>query len=540
VRPPAWRLDVMRSAEARPLCFAPLALLCLLGCARTELREPPAPPLLAPSHYLDEPFVLGSATCRLVAAEPMLTEPVTSPPSDPQQALVAEDLTVIQARFRCEDRAGNELPFGKLGARLAWVDRARRVHVPSTRTLLGRKEPQHAVFELPGGSEGLLHARRFDAHSGQPSGANESGSARLYLEPQVGDEQARARARVVIAPWPRLHDRAFDSFLERLVRGLSRPDAASELATRSETEHGRAGLVLGRALYAQALGRGGPRQLSVHSLENVEGQARLTLALEPGPGGRGEGARLSFELTRGAVGQPVIARLLDPEGSKLAVACAARMADLHAHAERAREEASDPLRCNVLGELLPGGCEEVAPALRDEALFVGTRCAADGALGLLLDDAVALPSDLEVRLRRGRALAGLDQGSRYVVSAARSGVVHFEGQHRVSSHGASEGRTSAVLLTALWDHIARLGFMERPAPPGERCSSDERGDTISVRAMGRERSVTDRDGCRGGLSAQELADLRRAIERVAAVDAWIAPDLPVFSRDAEIWVVAAE
>jgi hypothetical protein len=189
---------------------------------------------------------------------------------------------------------------------------------------------------------------------------------------------------------------------------------------------------------------------------------------------------------------------------------------------------------------LPNACHLTPPALLRDALRVRTRCGVSGALDLDVEESEPAPSDFEVKLRRGRSLAPLDAQPRYSVAIARSGVVRFEGQHRVSARGSSEGRTSTAMLAALWGHVSRLGWSARAASESERCLGDERGDIITLHANGQARTVRDRAGCRGGFSSEELARLLRAIERVAGVEAWTAPRFPIFSRDAEVWVVAAE
>lgn len=558
-----------------------LALLGLslaqLGCQRPERMTKAAPPLLAPTHYLDEPFALGTAQCRLLSATPMLTESISD-----NQDLAAEDVSVVELSFACEDARGTPVPFSSLPARLTWIDRARAAHAPTTTTTLGRTQREHVVFQVPSGQDGLLRTRRYDANTGAPVGPHEPGSARLYLEPSAAGAAlitslarptaalaGRAQARVVIAPWPRLHDDALDALLDRLARTLASETSADGL---SETETGHAAIATVRKLYRQTLERFAPNVLALRAIENVEGQPRLTLSLDAGARGSDVPPSTSFslELAPGARGLPTVVRLLDPEGTRNAVECAIQSADLRARVERAENDAAQrtvanaapEAHCNALGVLLPHACPLADVSLLHAALRVQTRCRPSGALGLNLHEASSAPSDFEVKLRRGASLDSRGQGRassedseggpRYSVALSHSGQVLFEGLHAssrelsaarakaVEAGGPREGRTSQALLSALWGYLTRLDWLEREPATGKHCTDGERGDAISVLAHGRTLSVRDKPGCRAGFSGDELLGLRRAIEHVAAVEAWTTPSAPVFSRAAEIWVVAAE
>lgn len=548
----------MRSAERRVSSLRLALLLVLLGCGPHEPRRAGAPPSPAtPTHYLDEWFELGDASqtrCRLTAAEPALTELAT-----PSEGLVAEDLHVVSASFACESAGGAAVSVHDLAARMAWVDEARAPHAHSTRTKLsrvkpGQRAPEQLVFEVPEGREGLLRARTYDAKTGEPAGTRELRGARLRVtraavSPASGIASSAAAsmlgtaakqadaAPLVIAPWPRLHDRALDAFLDRLARTLA-TDAPFE--TLSASPEGHAALASASTLYKRVYERFTPKLLAVRAIENLEGQPRLTLTLESSAAAAPI-ASFEFELTLHQ-GEPSIVRQLDLEAAKRALDCAVDKTDFAARAERARAEQKSATFCNALGVLLPLHCGATDPALLADALRIGTRCGNDGELGLDIHEALAAPLDFEVKLRTGRASgSSLDSVPRYAVTIARSGQVRFEGQQWVGARGAHEGRTSDALLSALAGLVARLGWFDRPAAEGARCaSSDERGDVLTVRAGGRERSVRDRDGCRGGFSSADLTVLRRAIERVGAVKVWTAPSFSPLERDAEIWVVAAE
>lgn len=538
---------------------------CLLGlgCARREraVVPPPAPP--APTHYLDEWFAVGAARCRLTGAEHALTEP-----SQPVSGRVAEDLHVVDATFACEDASGATIPVSALPLHMSYSDEQLGTHLPSTRTKLGQSlrargagaatrdssslaresgvrgarsaaraglrvdtPPDHVLFEVPAGQDGLLRARSYDAKSGDPTGARERRAARLLIEPTA----AVATQATVIAPWPRLHDRALDAFLDRLAHTLA---VETPFETLSDSPEGHAAIASATELYQRALSLLAPKLLVVRAIESREGQPRLTLRLESGVTGAPV-ASFEFELVLHD-GEPTIVRLLDVEATRNELECALDQRDVRARGERARSDLRGTVYCNALGVSLPGSCAAADQSLLKDALRIGTRCGHDGELGLDVFESDAAPSDFEVRLRRGRAEGALDSAPRYTVTLTRSGQVRFDGQQWAFAQGAHEGRTSTALLSALSGVVHRLGWFDRPAPDPSRCASDERGDLISVRAGGRERSVRDRAGCRGAFSADELTLVRRAIARVSALEVWTVPALSPFAPDAEIWVVAAE
>lgn len=582
------RLARASRASLRPLLVAvSCCLLGNVGCGRREPVVVPATGPLAPTHYLDEWFAVGTARCRLTGAEHALTEPI-----QPPAGRVAEDLHVVDATFACEDASGATVAVSTLPLRMSYSDEQLGLHPPSTRTKLGQAlrargttrdssslaratrgaalaargglrvdtPPDHVLFEVPAGQDGLLRARSYDARSGDPTGARERRAARLLISPLAPSAQSheradgvqgaaletlatpRARAEAapsaastVLAPWPRLHDRALDSFLDRLAHTLA---VETPFETLSDSPEGHAAIASATELYQRALSLLSPKLLVVRAIESREGQPRLTLRLESGVTGAPL-ASFEFELVLHD-GEPTIVRLLDVEATRDELDCALELRDLRARSERARSDSRAAVYCNALGVSLPGACPDADRALLKDALRIGTRCGRDGELGLDVYESDSAPSDFEVRLRRGRADGALDSAPRYTVTLTRSGQVRFDGQQWVAAPGAHEGRTSTALLSALSGVVHRLGWFERPAPDASRCASDERGDVISVRAGGRERSVRDRAGCRGAFSADELSLLRRAITRVSALDVWTVPALSPFAPDAEIWVVAAE
>jgi len=474
---------------------------------------------------------VGGGRCRLTAAEPALTEPVKT-----VAGRVAEDLHVVDASFACEDAEGATISVHKLPAQLSYVDEARGVHTPSTRTKLGLRQRDHVLFEVPAGKDGLLRARTYDARTGEPTGPRERRAARLLVAPAALNSRAeQAGAAIAIAPWPRLHDRALDSFLDRLAHTLA---TEAPFETLSDSPEGHAAVASATELYQRALTKLAPKLLAVRAIESREGQPRLTLRLEAGSTSAPL-ASFEFELVVHD-GEPTIVRLLDLTATRNDLECALDLRDVRARGERALSEQHTGTFCNALGVALPGSCSSADQTLLRDALRIGTRCGRDGELGLDVHEPTPAASDFEVRLHRGRGQGVLDSAPRYTVTLMRSGLVRFDGQHWVSARGAHEGRTSQALLSALSGLVLRLGWFDRPAHDVARCPNDERGDSISVRAAGRERSVRDREGCRGGFSAEELAVLRRVIERVGAVNVWTTPALSPLERDAEIWVVAAE
>jgi hypothetical protein len=519
-------------------------LLCclLLGVGCSTQRERAAPSLgvapLVPTHFLDEWFAVGGGRCRLTAAEPALTEPAKTVAGQ-----VAEDLHVVDASFACEDAEGATVSVHRLPAQLSYVDEARGVHAPSTRTKLGLRQRDHVLFEVPAGQDGLLRARTYDARTGEPTGARERRAARLVVAQAVPGSRAEAPASraeqpgtlTAIAPWPRLHDHALDSFLDRLAHTLA---TEAPFETLSDSPEGHAAVARATELYQRALTKLAPRLLAVRAIESREGQPRLTLRLEAGSTSAPV-VSFEFELVVHA-GEPTIVRLLDLAATQNDLECALDLRDVRARGERALSEQHTSTFCNALGVALPGSCSSADQTLLRDALRIGTRCGRDGELGLDVHEPAPAASDFEVRLRRGRGQGVLDSAPRYTVTLMRSGLVRFDGQHWVSARGAHEGRTSQALLSALSGLVLRLGWFDRPPHDVARCPNDERGDSISVRAAGRERSVRDREGCRGSFSAEELALLRRVIERIGAVNVWTTPALSPLERDAEIWVVAAE
>jgi Domain of unknown function (DUF6438) len=508
------------------------------GCS--PAREIPAsvPPSPAPSHYLGEPFSVAGASCSLLSAQPALTEPRLRPIGRPP-----EDVSVVALELGCRDGGDSSLArprtrfdIRQLPVKLRWLDDARVAHPPSTRTALSEREPERVLFEVPAGQAGLCSPRRYDARSGDPRGSRELRHARLHVD--VLDDKEQVVASHVVAPWPRGHDRALDSFLDVLARTLA---SGAPFDTLSDSEAGHAAIRGAAELYQRVVARADQmvvRELTAGSTPEQTSAPRLTLALEQGGGS--ELALFEFELDT-SHGEPRVRRALAPESSRSAVQCAEDASSLEARTELV---AAPSASCNALGRLLPGSCQDAEPGLLRDALRVGTQCELDRTLGLDPAAHAAPPADFEVRLRRGRSFARLDRAPHYTVSIARSGRVHFEGQQRVRALGAHEGRTSTQMVAALADRFARMGWFEREDAQPCR-ASDDRGDQFDVRAWGRTRMLRDREGCRGGFSAAELELTRAAIERAAGVAAWLAepsPSIPYVAspRATEIWMVAAE
>ena len=484
------------------------------ACGRAAPPPPPPARAPAPTHYLDEWFDVGAARCRIERAERTLLEQHVG------EGQVAEDVLMVDTRWACIDAAQKAVDVATLLPKhgpVSWLDDRHATHLRSPR----RGARNHVYFAVPTQHDGLLRPRKFDAGSGAPEGTRELREARITLA-----------GHVVVAPWPRIHDQRLDARIDQLVRTL-----ATDAAVDAPGE--RDALALASAVYRSARATFAPRRVALRRLETVEGQPRLVLGFERSTSEQllAQRFELAFELAIDADG-PRVLRMIDPEGARAQLACAEARRSLAARVARPGTDA----QCNVVKTLLPGRCDELSPALLAQALEVGTRCGDAGAVGLDPDDvSVVAPRDLEVQLRRGRSLASLDRSPRYQLTLRADGEVHFQGEHWVSRIGPSSGRTSARLLGALYAHVMRLGWFERPEPhTTRRCHADEYGDVLRIHADGRERGVRDREGCRQGFSARELESLRLAIERVGGVDAWTAPGVELGRREDQIWVVAAE
>jgi len=476
-----------------------------------------------PTHYLAEWFSLGAARCRLLQVERALTEP-----SRPEPERVAEDIYVVDARLACEEDA-RAIPARSVLAhaeRVAWLDDRAQLHPLSMRTALGGQlSDEHLLFEVGSRDEGLLFPRSYDVVSGDPVGARERRRARLLID--------SAHGQLAVAPWPRGHDRALDLLLDRLARTLA---TAAPFDTLSETPEAHEGIQTATELYARALAHLAPRQLTVRALDSERPAPRVTLALEQSSSM--PLVSFSFELTADRA-HPSIARLFDEAEARAAIECSETRSELAARALLARQQEPDRELCNALATLLPGPCSRADPALLRAALEVGTRCTTRANLR---PSSAPAPSDFAVRLQRGRSLTNLDPAPRYTLSIERSGRVTFRGEQWVSSRPSGEGQSSAALIAMLYGEIVRMRFLERPGRmDGAQCKlGDERGDTLFVRAGGRERSVRDRDGCRGPFMPEELALLRQGLEQVTAASAWTTPDANPREHDPDIWIIAAE
>jgi hypothetical protein len=474
----------------------------------------------------------------MVAAERALSEPQVV-----VNGRVAEDVHLVDAQFACEAASDAELSAGALLAAASprWIDERRGEHAPSTRTKLSQRLPaDHLLFEVPAGEDGLLRPRVYDPRTGDPLHVRERRGARLSL--------AGAAQRSVIAPWPRAHDRALDLFVDRLARTLA---AGAPYDTLSETSEGHAAIESAAELYAQALARFAPKELRVEHVGSEQGRAEVTLTLSKGSSAAAQSARVSFTFELAVKqGQHIVQALRDPALVRRAIACSDDHGALELRALRARTEARSATRerteeppqealCNALGTLLPAPCER-DPRLLADALSVATRCGDHRALGLTLRGHAAPPADFAVSLRRGRALTSLEPTPRYTLAIERSGRVTFDSAEAAGP--TREGRTSTALVAALHDQVARLRYFARPGRhDGQLCKADdERGDTLVIRAGGRERGVRQRDGCRGPFTASELDVLLRAVEQVAALKGFATPSSQLDTRDPDVWIVAAE
>lgn len=501
-----------------------IALIATLGCHDPAPSVAPASPERGPTQYLDEWFTLGHARCRVAAVERILVEQRSG------NGRLPEDVFMVDARWVCEAAGGRAVPVAevlqKAGA-IAWVDDRGVAHARAS-ARPGEPAEGHLRFAVPAERDGLPRPRKYDAVTGAPQGPRELRRARLTVR--------TAEAEIAIAPFPRLHEPALDRLLDALVRALVTTEPVDALA---RDERARTSLREARQLVQEARGLFGPQLVALASLSEQEGQPRLVLTLERSHTEESiaKSLRFVFELALVA-GSPTVLRLIDPEGMRQRLGCvAARRALLSRIGQRALH---GPV-CNVSALFLPGSCEEADPDLLAEALRYGGHCGADDA-PLTPADPSELPDDFAVRVVRGRPRGALDRTPRYALSVVRSGEVRFVGEHWVRSAAQSTGRAPEAALAALYAHIGRLGYFARPDPERRpsACQGNDQGDVIRVVADGRDRVVRDRDGCRPPFTALELATLRRAIERVAGVDAWTAPAPDGAIRDDQIWVVAAE
>jgi hypothetical protein len=520
-------------------CMVMVAGLLFGACQPAPRRASRDTHFAEPTHYLDEWFAAGEARCRLRAVSRALTEPVV-----PTQKRVPEDLHVVATVWSCQDAQGAALAANAalfVHTLPSYRDDARHSHAPMRRTKLEQQAPDQLAFEVPRRDDGLLRPRIYDARTGAPLGNRERRGARIEL--------AGASERVVIAPWPRLHDAALDHFVDRLVQTLITEHALESLSIAPE---GHAALELASALTQRARAEFGGQLLSLESIDMREGQPRLVLALR---GSQPDGPSLltlEFELGATADRQPAVLRLLDAQAVSQTLSCKQDARELASAADRARKAQGDRVRCNALATLLPERCDVASPKLLREALRVGTHCENHREVQLDLDHGLEPPADFTLSLQRGRGplavAASLADGSarfdrvqRYAVTLDRSGKVQFESQREDQPIAWLEGRTSPQLVSALYAQLSQLSWFERSETSTRRCNGDdERGDIFRVRADGRERTVRDRDGCRGGFTPSELDNLRIAVERVTAVRAWTSPFFSEGVGEAQIWVVAAD
>ena len=371
-----------------------LALACaLLACDGSAPPPPSEAVAPAPTHYLDEWFEVGAARCRVERAERTLLEQRVG------EGQVAEDVLMVDTRWACVDAAQKPLDVATLlpaHGPVSWLDDQHATHLRSPR----RGARNHVYFAVPTQHDGLLRPRKFDARSGAPEGTRELREARITLA-----------AGVVVAPWPRIHDRRLDARIDQLVRTLATDAAVDALGER-------AALTLASEVYRSALETFAPRLVALRRLETIEGQPRLVLGFERSTAEQALSQRfeLVFELAIEA-DEPRVLRMIDPEGTRAQLACAEARRVLAARVAPPR----DGPQCNVLKTLLPGRCDELPPALLDEALRVGTHCGDAAAVGLDPHDPDLAPDDFEVQLRRGRSLASLDRSPRYQLTLTASG-----------------------------------------------------------------------------------------------------------------------
>jgi hypothetical protein len=515
--------------------------LLALGLAACGRRERPAPAPAAPKPsvvYLGEWFNGTAGRCRVTHAERALVEAATLPFPG---ARVRPDVAVLDLALSCESALGapaqsrEVLPldaFAMLHASASQQagrpEQPAASYAPRARSTDDPRD--HVAFELPEGMADIVMAlRRYDARSGEASVTRERG---------VGTLQIRSPALAVdVLLRPRFHDGDLDALLDALAKGLARGADLSGLAA------GPGGADAARALgelYTQVQTRFVAARLELSQAEARPTGVLAVLSLSrPHKGGAethtgGEVARFELDLRPDEHGALRLFGFENREAARSALACGELEAGVLSQLARL-PPARDGQSCNVLGMLLPSSCAQADGQLVERALSVRTRCRELN--GLRAARAPALPSDFQLTLRRGRPEVGLDRQPRYSLTLFASGQVVFQGRHFTAGRERSDGRTARALLAGLYAQLRELDWFERRATPSS-CVPNELGDTITLRAAGRERMALDRTGCRDPFSAAELDDLRRRVELVAGVEGFLAPAPSYADPQVEHWTLA--
>jgi hypothetical protein len=553
-----------------------LGLFALLSgaCAVPQQPAEPKPKVDGATRtlFLNEPFALSGASCKVSAAKSALVESDTLPYPE---ARVRPDVRALEMTLHCQDARGIELE----GHKVLPPDSVVLLRLSGEKTLAPRPgDPAHSalIFDLPDDVDPELpSARRFDTGTGKSVVPREQAVAKLALRTGTLALEVQLRQRY--------QDAALDALVDQLALALASGSGLSALAADTDAERALAQLA---AIYEDVRRRFQPARLELTALSAEATTPRtITLSLT-----RPRNHESAFEVARFqlTLAQAETRAGADPrtatdgalrvqsfdnrEAARNALACDA-LKDAFQRELALLPSApahKKPETCNALGLLLPAPCNELAPSLLTRAIELGARCGEpfqtrveargsareqDEARGSAReqDEArgsareqnrakkSALPGDFQITLRRGRPESGLDRSPRYVVALFHGGQVVFHGKHWVESQERSDGRTDLGLLGGLYQHIRTLDFFARRGGEytPERCNpSDDQGDVVTVVAGDKQRMVLNRAGCRGPFSEGELTELRRQVERIAGLSAWTQRAATVGDRDAEQWAIA--
>ncbi|HEX6240382.1 MAG TPA: hypothetical protein VFZ61_05795, partial [Polyangiales bacterium] len=499
-----------------------------------------------PTHqlFLREWFELPDGApgkrCRVDSARRLLTESAAPVARDLR---VRADVHAIDLELTCENAAGRAIPSREALPADAHLLLLREAERRAPRPTAAQEPRDHVLFELPDARDGFLPApRRYALDTGLPSIARERGVGRLRVE---------ARGLVIeVALRERLHDAALDQLLDALVHGLCSGESLDSVSAGAEGQAAARELA---GAFAAVTARFRPARLELAQVIERGPELGVVLsATRPRSHARSfEVARFELGLTRAHTGGWQLRSFDNREAAVAALECERMEEGLQRELSAQRVKAGDE-RCNALGTLLPGPCNELDPNLLARALALGARCrgelrAADADEPESSEPAKrrTLPDDFQLTMRRGRSLGGLDREPRYVVALFHQGQVVFHGRHWVTSKERSDGRTLPRLLAELYAHVQRLDWFGRRGgqyDPDGCIPSEDDGDVITVTAAGRQRMVLARAGCRGPFSEAELTGLRRHVERVAGIWGWTEPQRadPQAGDDARVqrWAIA--
>lgn len=527
-------------AGARWPLLAVLGSCLLAACTREPVRPVrPEKPRSVSQLYLGEWFSLPAGRCRVSEAHAPLTESAHLPFAN---ARIKPDVRAVDVTLVCESTLGSPARSREtLPSDLIVLLADAAGHERAPRPLELDEANDHFVFELPSeAASPLLASRRYDARSGRPSVPRETAVSKLLLR------GAGSEIQVVLRP--RFRDAQFDTLLDALAERLSNDGDLSGLAS---TDVEPAALSALSRIYGEVRERFQPARFELGQAQADEtGKLHLTLSLSrpQKQSDQFEVARFELVAQHTADGAYRIEAFPNREQARSALRCGELREKLEQELFALPTDNPNE-NCNVVGELLPGPCATLEPALLTRALAVAMECRGfaeiEHARGQRATSGARaenrLPADFQLTMRRGRAGSGLDRSPRYVVALFENAHVVFHGRHWVSSEQRSDGRTHRSLLAALHAHIEQLDWFGRRGGQFdiEHCiPSEDLGDVITVVSRERQRMVLNRAGCRGPFSEVELTDLRRHVEHVAGVDGWTEPRKASIDRGIQHWAIA--